>query len=828
MRGFASRIQNYLSIKKMIMLGLSIMTLLVCIVGTLGTLGQYSVRRNAEKMLSQDMPALEHLNNTLSLGLSMKDHAKEVTLEDTGLTTPAGENSVAITRLNTLKNERIEEVNSTYTELLSSLTNFVNATTQYTQTEQLATKVKNAATALFITSKNAIQTPSETTLTQLAIDEKSFSQTLGELSSFSSTLLADKAQKNIGTANTVAIAILASTLLSALLCWLITTLLWQNIFSKVTRLQEAARLIEDGAVLSAKDEPLASVLTSNNEFAVLAKSLIKSSKNVKETTEDSKNTILFDTATSLPNKLALNKRLGAAVLKPKHNFALMLLSCDRIDKVKDSYGTLVRDRLCQEIAVRISKNVKNKDYVVHLNQDEYAVLLEPIHSQEEVLDVAKRLMNSIALPFDIDDHIIDVSGHLGIVFADHSYTTIDAVMADAEMAMQKAKEAGPGRWKVFKTSIKNDHELRMQLVQDLRHAIDNDGLELYYQSIIDLNKRTIDGFEALVRWKHPERGEIFPDTFIPIAEENDLIYDLDLYVLKKASEQIKTWNIQFGNDHKVNINMSSQSLVHSQLLKDFDTLVEAYNLNPSFLSLDINENFLVENTKHSRSVLQKLRSMGVSIILDDFGTGYSAISNLQNSQVDEVKIDRSFIQDIHNKEDRLNVVRTIVTLAQNMNLQVTAEGVESKAQLYLLEELGCNHAQGYLFTKPKNIHDIEKMLEKQRVRRAKVASDSSQKTSETRSQSKPHQVPPMSDVNQRKANKLSTVKEANRSKKPVSNKDVTQQKRKRPSTDTVIEEVEIKHPVNHTMIPEMATGAPKNLLLANSNLRDTVYDEQPL
>jgi len=160
------------------------------------------------------------------------------------------------------------------------------------------------------------------------------------------------------------------------------------------------------------------------------------------------------TSTSLPNKSALNERLGKAVIKPKHNFALMLLNCDHIDKVKENYGKVVCDSLCQEIAIRIGKNVKHEDFVVHLKRDEYAILLEPIHTQEEVLDVAKRIMKSLALPFEVDDHIIDVAGHLGIVFADHSYTTIDAVMTDAEMAMKKAKDAGPGRWKVFKTSIK--------------------------------------------------------------------------------------------------------------------------------------------------------------------------------------------------------------------------------------------------------------------------------------------------------------------------------------------------------------------------------------
>lgn len=796
----------------MIMGGLSLMTLLVCIVGILGTLGQFAVRKNAEKMITNDITALNHLNQTTALGLEMKDFAKEV---NTSALDFDFNGNLKTTQINTLKSSQVEKVNDTYKALLDSLKDYTNATTEYPKAEELSSEVKAAATSLFVASRYAIETPSQATLATLYSEEKAFSNSLNNLNSFSSTLLTEKSQKNISTANNIGIAILISTLLAALLSWLISNILWHNIFSKLSKLQEATKIVEEGKVLSEKDESIANLLSSQNAFGVLAKSLVDMSTSVNQQKEDLKNTILFDTSTSLPNKQALNERLSVAVLKPKHNFALLLLSCDQIEKVKINYGNHIRDTLCQDIAIRISKNVKGEDFVVHLNRNEYAVLLEPIHSQEEVLDVAKRIMNSIALPFDIDDHIIDITGHLGIVFADHSYNTIDAVMSDAEMAMQKAKDAGPGRWKVFKTSIKNDHELRSQLVQDLREAIQNDGLEIYYQSIINLKKRAIDGFEALVRWKHPERGEIFPDTFIPIAEEHDLIYDLDLYVLRKASQQMKAWNLAFGNQHKVNINMSSQSLVHGQLLTDFDHLVKTYDLNPAFLSLDISENFLVENTKHSRSVLQKLRSMGVSIILDDFGTGYSAISNLQNSQVDEVKIDRSFIQDIHQKEERLNVVRTIVTLAQNMKLQVTAEGVESKAQLYLLEELGCNNAQGYLFTKPKDIHDLEKLLEKQRVkkeerlRRAKP-SKASQTTSDLGSDNK-------QDSNTKQVN-TEKQQQINVSKNEVENT---------PANPT-LEEVQIQHSENQPVIPELATGAPKNLLLASSNLRQTMYDEQSL
>jgi len=787
----------------MIMLGLSLMTLLVCIVGILGTLGQYTVRQNAEQMLKKDIPALSHLNQTLALGLSMKDFANEINVEEAIQETQQSDaeseaeaatesansnNAVTNIQTNNLKAEQIEKVNDTYKQLLDSLTAYTNTTTDYPKAEELTTNVKNAATSLFVASRYAIQTPNPSTLAKLTADEKAFSTSLSSLNNFSSTIFADKGNKNIRTANRVGLAILLTTLLGAFLSWLISTLLWRNIFGKVNKLQEATELVQDGKTLIASEEPMLSLLSSNNSsnvFGVLANSLMDMSSSVNQKTND------------------------------------LILNCDRIDKVKDSYGSVVSNRLCQEIAIRIGKNIKNEDFVVHLNQDEYAILLEPIESQDEVLDVAKRIMNSLTLPFEVDDHIIDVTGHLGIVFADHSYSTIDAVMNDAEMAMQKAKIAGPGRWKVFKTSIKNDHELKVQLVEDLRNAIENDGLELYYQSIIDLKKRTIDGFEALVRWKHPERGQIFPDTFIPIAEENDLIYDLDLFVLRKASEQIKIWNMQFGNEHKVNINMSSQSLVHGQLLNDFDRLVEAYNLNPAFLSLDINENFLVENTKYARSVLQKLRSMGVSIILDDFGTGYSAISNLQNSQVDEVKIDRSFIQDIQNKEERLNVVRTIVTLAQNMKLQVTAEGVESKAQLYLLEELGCNHAQGYLFTKPKDVNDIEKMLEKQRVRRAKAAS------SPTAGASKPKAVPPTAAQPQAVQPQAVQSQVTTNTIQATSSEKQVQVKQEPKVTDTIIEEVQIQHPVNQTRSPETTPGAPKTLLLADSNLRQTMYDESP-
>ncbi len=792
MRGLGANPDKNLSIKQMIMLGLSFMTLLVCLVGIFGTLGQYVIRTSSERTLNKDVPALKYLNQTLALGLDMKDIAKEV---DISVLSLQNNQTVTTEQLNSLKTMQVEKVNSTYKALLESLTNYTNESSDQLRANAFSESVKTAATNLFVASRYAIQTPNQATLSNMAVEERNFSNSLTTLNNLSSTLLTEKSNANIATANRVGIVILISTLLAAILSWLISSFLWRTIFSKLSKLNEATKIVEAGQSLSATEEPIASLMGSNNAFGLLAKSLLDMSTSVDQDKENLKNTVLYDTATSLPNRIALNERLNTAILKPKHNFALLLLNCDRIDKVKENYGSLVKTRLCQDIAIRLAKAIKSDNFIVHLSHEEFAILLEPIHSQEEVLDAAKRIIDAVTLPFDVDDHIIDISGNLGIVFADHSYKTIDAVMNDAEMAMQKAKDAGPGRWKVFKTSIKDDHDLHLQLVEDLAYAIENDGLELYYHSIIDLKHRSIDGFEALVRWKHPERGEIFPDTFIPIAEEHDLIYSLDLYVLKKASEQIKAWNAEFSNAHKVNINMSSQSLLHGQLLNDFEQLVETYDLKPAYLSLDINENFLVENTKHSRSVLQKLRAMGVSIILDDFGTGYSAISNLQNSQVDEVKIDRSFIQDIETQEERLNVVKTIITLAQNMSLRVIAEGVESKAQLLALQGLGCNHAQGYVFSKPKDIHGIEKLLERQRAKRAKLATLAKQ-----------GHVQQSAQNNQARQN------------------NATQQEH-RSTTDTVIEEVQIQHPVNQTIIPEMvATGAPKNLLLADSDLRQTMFD----
>nr|WP_290223361.1 EAL domain-containing protein [Trichocoleus desertorum] len=425
-----------------------------------------------------------------------------------------------------------------------------------------------------------------------------------------------------------------------------------------------------------------------------------------------------DVLTGLPNRALFMARLGRAMEHVKRrshfSFALLFVDLDYFKTLNDTLGHLVGDQLLVAIARRLESCLRIGDTVARFGGDEFTVLLEDTKDVQDAIRVAERLQRELQLPFYLSGHEILTTASIGIAFSSSDHHQPEDILRDADLALYQAKAAGRNRYELFDASMHRGNLAHLQLEHDLRRAIAKaqmDALEpesqelwLQYQPIVSLKTNRIMGFEALIRWHHPERGLIPPADFIPLAEETGLIMPIGQWVLRQACQQLYTWQQLTSLPWPliVSVNLSSRQFTQPDLVNQVSQILQETHLNPRYLKLEITESVVMENAEVATTMLQQLKGLGIQLAIDDFGTGYSSLSYLYRFPIDTLKIDRSFINRIDIDGENLEIVRTIVTLAWNLGMDVIAEGVETAKQLAQLKALKCEYAQGYFFARPLN------------------------------------------------------------------------------------------------------------------------------
>ena len=413
---------------------------------------------------------------------------------------------------------------------------------------------------------------------------------------------------------------------------------------------------------------------------------------------------LHDSLTQLPNRLEFTNLLKAAIERARDNnhyrFAVLFLDLDRFKVINDSLGHVVGDKLIMAVAERFVGCLRPGDVVARFGGDEFTILLSRVLDEAGVRQVADRLLSVLSLPFEIDGYEVFTSASIGIVLSDEFAGSVDDFLRDADVAMYRAKEAGKARYKIFDTAIHADKMTSHQLEIDLRRAIERDELEVFYQPIVELETGAVREFEALVRWHHPSRGLLTPLSFIDVAEETGLIVPIGCWILERACRQIAEWRREVELPLSVSVNLSAKQLAHPALSAQVSSILAETELEPGTLKLEVTESEVMEDAEHALTVLSAVTRSGVLLASDDFGTGYSSLSYLHRFPFSRLKIDKSFIATLTENTKSLEIVKTVLALAQNLGVDVVAEGVETPEQFDLLRRLGCSRGQGYYFFRP--------------------------------------------------------------------------------------------------------------------------------
>ncbi|ACB54057.1 unknown [Crocosphaera subtropica ATCC 51142] len=433
---------------------------------------------------------------------------------------------------------------------------------------------------------------------------------------------------------------------------------------------------------------------------------------------------LHDNLTGLPNRTLLMDRIEQGLKRCQRDknrrFALLFLDLDGFKLINDSLGHLTGDQLLIILSHRFSRCLRAEDTLSRLGGDEFVILLENLSNIDEAIAIADRIHNILKEPILLQNEEIFISVSIGIVLGGEQsvYNNLDQVaelLRDADTAMYRAKAKGPGTSKVFKPSMHTHVMKRLQVANELQRAIERQEFIVYYQPIISLDSDRIDGFEALVRWQHQEKGLIAPTDFIPIAEETEAILKIDQWVLRHACTQLGLWQQQFPNlgSLTMSVNLSSKHLAHPSLIEVLDEILAETGLGGSSLKVEITESFVMEQSKTSLDILEQIKQRKIELCLDDFGTGYSSLSYLDCFSFNILKIDRSFIKRLVAEQDRCEIIKAIVDLAITLNMQVVAEGVETNVQRKRLKALNCGYGQGYGFFPPLDSQNITRLLEQQ-------------------------------------------------------------------------------------------------------------------
>ncbi len=376
--------------------------------------------------------------------------------------------------------------------------------------------------------------------------------------------------------------------------------------------------------------------------------------------------------------------------------ALHCLDLDQFKAVNDTLGHPIGDALLRVVADRLRDGVRDTDTIARLGGDEFAIVQTALESPGDATALARRLIDLIEAPFDIDGHQIVIGVSIGIAFGPRDGTDANRMLTCADLALYRAKFDGRGVYRLFQADMDAAMQARRAVEVDLRQALPGDQLEVVYQPQIDVPSRTIGGCEALLRWRHPEKGLISPDHFIPVAEETGLIVPIGEWVLRKACVAAANW----PDDLKVAVNLSAVQFRSRDLVDVVANALAESGLRAHRLELEITETVMLQDTDTVLATLHKLRLLGIQIAMDDFGTGYSSLGYLRRFPFDRIKIDKSFIRELGVHDDCLAIVRAVTALGRDLGIAITAEGVETRQQVEVLERAGCSELQGFLFSRP--------------------------------------------------------------------------------------------------------------------------------
>jgi len=438
-------------------------------------------------------------------------------------------------------------------------------------------------------------------------------------------------------------------------------------------------------------------------------------KQRKEVEEQLQHTASHDTLTGLPNRTLfinlLNHAIACHKRKADLKFAVLFLDLDRFKVVNDSLGHHAGDLLLQEVAKELKILVRDKDTVSRLGGDEFVILIEDLDSNDEAYEVAQRITDFLAAPFIIENQSIFIGTSIGVLINDERYDSADIMLRDADTAMYHAKDQGKGRYEIFDSSMQKKVQNALELEADIRDGIAKSEFLPYFQPIVDLRNEKVVGFEALARWNSDKRGFVFPNDFIPLAEEANLVTAIDFLIIEKSCLQLKKWEAICGrNDLYVSCNLYGDHFFSATLLTDIQEILQRVGLKPSQLRVELTERALLENSDLVLENMNALKTLGVKILLDDFGTGYSSLSYLHRFPIDVLKIDRSFINNVHEHDNHQAIIKTIIDLATNLQMGTVGEGIENLADAQLLTTMACMYGQGYYYAKPMPANEAENFL----------------------------------------------------------------------------------------------------------------------
>lgn len=432
-----------------------------------------------------------------------------------------------------------------------------------------------------------------------------------------------------------------------------------------------------------------------------------------------------DDLTGLSNRQSFREHLQKFLTLAKrddYHVGVLFIDLDRFKRINDTLGHEFGDKLLAQVAKILLNNLRDCDLiardakesdvseVARLGGDEFIVMLSKVSDTNDIAQVAQRIIDSVSKPIKIGQYEVAVTPSVGISVYPQDGEEGELLMKNADVAMYYAKERGRRCYKFYSDSLNARALERLQLEESLRAALVRDEFELYYQPQVDMKTETISSVEALIRWNHPTLGMVSPGEFIPIAEETGLIIEIGEWVMKTACAQAKQWMNEGLPACRMSINLSSVQFKRSALTETIKQIIEETGLPPEYLELELTESAVMTDVEQNIMRLRQLKDMGIKVAIDDFGTGYSSLSYLKKFPIDTLKIDRSFVTDLaENKEDEA-IVKAIMALADTMNLEVIAEGVESKSQLAILRQYECELIQGFLFSRPLNKHDIALLL----------------------------------------------------------------------------------------------------------------------